>query len=281
MNIQWYPGHMAKTRRELTENISKVDLVAELIDARIPVSSRNPVLAEIAGGKRRIAVLNRADLADPSQTERWKNALVKELGYCIVCDSKSGRGCNAFLAEARKALSEKIARLEAKGMSSSLKVMIVGIPNVGKSSFINRISGKKAARAEDRPGVTREKQWYRLSNGLDLLDTPGMLWPKLGDEQTGLALAYTGAVKDEILDTWELSLNLISALMTAAPGAISGRFGVEEAPAADPQEVFDAIAAKRGMIRRGGEVDQERTSAVLLDEFRSGKLGRITLEKCL
>lgn len=281
MNIQWYPGHMARTKRELSENISGVDLVAEIIDARIPKSSRNPVLAELARDRRRIAVLNRCDLADKADTERWRSALADELGACIVCDSKTGRGCNLFAAEARKALSDKLSRLEAKGMSASLKIMVVGIPNVGKSSFINRVSGKKPAKAEDRPGVTRERRWYRLDNGLDLLDTPGMLWPKLDDEITGLHLAFTGAIRDEILDTCELALKLLECLKATAPGAIGARFGLDESNFEGAAELFDAVAGKRGLIMRGGEVDADRTASVLLDEFRSGKLGRITLEKCV
>ncbi len=213
MQIQWYPGHMAKTRRELEESIKKIDLVAELADARIPESSRNPVLDEIAGAKPRILVLTRKDQADPDETDRWIRYYQSAGLFAIAVDAKSGGGCQNFAPLARKALAEKIERRKARGMEgAALKVMVVGIPNVGKSSFINRLAGRAAAKAEDRPGVTRQRQWIRLPGGLDLLDTPGMLWPKLEEGKVGEHLAFTGAIRDDILDLQTLGARLLKVL---------------------------------------------------------------------
>lgn len=278
MQIQWFPGHMAKTRRELEESITKVDLVAELADARIPDSSRNPVLDELVGNKPRILVLTRRDQADPQETERWL-AYYRATGlYALAVDAKSGSGCQGFAPLAREALAEKIERWNARGMKGAhLKIMVVGIPNVGKSSFINRLSGRAAVKAEDRPGVTRQKQWIRLSGGLDLLDTPGMLWPKLEEGRVGEHLAFTGAIRDDILDLETLAARLLALLAERAPALVAERFGITDGNMSEV-ELLETAARRRGFLIKGGEIDGERTARVLLDEYRGGKLGRITLE---
>lgn len=278
MSINWYPGHMARTRRLMQEDLKNIDVVCEIADARIPRSSRNPDLDKLARGKRRLLVLNRADQAEPSKTERWI-AYYRSQGLAVLAtDSQKGGFLPAFTSAVRTVCADLIRRNEEKGQAGkTIRLMIVGVPNVGKSSFINRLLGRKSAVAEDRPGVTRRNQWYTLPGGFDFMDTPGMLWPKIEDDETGFRLAFTGTIRDEILDLEDLACRLLVLLEQEAPGALEKRYGV----APDSSEPFDSLCAlgrKRGFIVSGGEVNTERMARVLLDEFRSGKLGRITLE---
>lgn len=281
MNIQWYPGHMAKTRRQMLENLKNIDLVCELVDARIPQVSRNPDMDEIAGDKPRMILLNRVDLADPEQTRRWA-AWYREQGYSVLeTDSQHGTGTARFGAVARERLADKIAAWNEKGQTGrSVRVMVVGIPNVGKSTFINRVLGRKSAKAADKPGVTRGAQWFRVQGGIDLLDTPGILWPKFDDERVGILLAVTGAVKDDILDTETLACKLFEILARCAPQAIMERYKVTIPEQSDflGYELLEQAGRKRGFLISGGEIDTERMARILLDEFRGGVLGRITLE---
>lgn len=276
MNIQWYPGHMTKTRRMLEAELASVDAVCEVVDARIPAASRNPDIDAIAGRLPRLIALNRVDQADPAATARWR-AWLEGKGYRVIeTDGKSGAGVRAFEPAARALLAEKLARYAARGQNRVMKLMIVGVPNVGKSSLINRLSGKKSAKTEDRPGVTRSKQWIPVSDHILLLDTPGILWPKFEDEKTGLFLAFTGAVRDDIMDMETLAWHFMQTLTRVAPQAISSRYGIQLS--GDAWEDVQACARKRGFLISGGEADTERMSRVLLDEYRAGKLGRITLE---
>ena len=279
MNIQWYPGHMTKTRRQMEADLKLVDAVCELVDARIPISSRNPDIDAICGNKPRIIILNRMDLADSDATKRWI-AYFKEKGFAAVAtDCKSRKGISDFQPAVRSVLREKIARNAAKGMNKPLRVMIVGIPNVGKSTLINQISGRKGAKAENRPGVTRGKQWVTVDNGLLLLDTPGILWPKFEDPQVGMMLAYTGAVKEDILDTEELACYLMELLWHRYPQVIMQRYKVQ-LPADTPgYQLLEEAGRKRGFLLSKGEINTERMAKVLLDEYRSGKLGYFTLEE--
>ena len=284
MNIQWYPGHMTRTRRQMVENIRRVDAVCEVVDARIPQVSRNPDMDDIAAGKPRLLVLNRTDLADPDATQRWA-AYYRRQGYAVLTtDARSGAGVAKFASAVRALLADKIAQWNAKGQTGKpVRVMVAGIPNVGKSTFINRVLGRKSAKAADKPGVTRGSQWFRVEGGLELLDTPGILWPKLDDERTGIYLAVTGAVKDDILDVETLACKLMELLFRHAPQSIVGRYGIE-LPAAEDEvdflgyELLLRAGRKRGFLISGGEIDTERMARILLDEFRGGKLGRITLE---
>ena len=276
MNIQWYPGHMTKTRRMLEAELASVDAVCEVVDARIPAASRNPDIDAIAGRLPRLIALNRVDQADPAATARWR-AWFEGKGYRVIeTDGKSGAGVRAFEPAARALLAEKLARYAARGQNRVMKLMIVGVPNVGKSSLINRLSGKKSAKTEDRPGVTRSKQWIPVSEHILLLDTPGILWPKFEDEKTGLFLAFTGAVRDDIMDMETLAWHFMQTLTRVAPRAITSRYGIQLS--GDAWEDVQACARKRGFLISGGEADTERMSRVLLDEYRAGKLGRITLE---
>ena len=278
MNIQWYPGHMTKTRRQIEADLKQVDAVCEIVDARIPLSSRNPDIDSICGNKPRIIVLNRMDLADPNATKTW-SAYFKGRGMAVVVtDCKSRKGISDFTPAARIACREKLERDRARGMNRPLRVMVVGIPNVGKSTLINQISGRKGAKAENRPGVTRGKQWVTVDNGLLLLDTPGILWPKFEDPAVGMLLAYTGAVKDGILDIEELACSLIALLHRRYPEALKERYKIEAEPGTPGYELLEMAGRKRGCLVSGGEVDTERIAKVLVDEYRSGKLGRFTLE---
>ena len=279
MNIQWYPGHMTKTRRQIEADLKQVDAVCEIVDARIPMSSRNPDIDAICGSKPRMIVLNRMDLADPVMTKKWA-AYFKSKGMSvIVTDCKTRKGIADFTPAARTACAEKIQRDSARGMNRPLRVMIVGIPNVGKSTLINQISGRKGAKAENRPGVTRGKQWVTVDSGLQLLDTPGILWPKFEDPEVGMKLAYTGAVKDGIIDIEELACYLMVLLHRFYPQVLLERYKLE-APEGTPGWVLIEMAGrKRGYLISGGEVNTERMSKVLLDEFRGGKLGKFTLEQ--
>ena len=286
MNIQWYPGHMTKTRRMIAEQIKHVDAVCEIVDARIPVSSRNPDIDELTAGKPRLVVLNRVDQADPEATRRWA-AWFRSKGYAVLeCDAKSGRGTKQFAAAVRSLLADKLRAYAEKGQNRVVRVMILGVPNVGKSTFINRIAGRKTAKTEDRPGVTRAKQWVPIDRGLELLDTPGILWPKFEDQSVGLNLAYTGAVKDEILDVETLGCHLMAYLGASYPEALKTSYKLPALPEWEDGEadvawgyrLLETAGKKRGFLISGGEVDTERMAKILLDEYRSGKLGRFTLE---
>lgn len=278
--IHWFPGHMARTRRKIKENLSLVDVVVEILDARIPLGSRNPDLGAIVERKPRVAILNKADLADANATAKWI-AWFKSKGIpALAVDCKSGKGMSSFLPLLRETLSDKIASWEQKGMTNrAIRVMVVGIPNVGKSSFINRMVKGGKAKVEDRPGVTRQNQWFVIDGGAQLLDTPGVLWPKLDDQTAAQKLAYTGAVRDEILDSEELAWGLLKTLMPTYAPAIAERYKLDvDQLEDDAWELLQQIGRKRGMLIAGGEVDTLRASVMLLDEYRGGKLGRISLE---
>lgn len=279
MNIQWFPGHMTKARRMMEEQVRLVDAVCEIVDARIPESSRNPDLDDMVGQKPRVMILNRIDQADPDMTRRWA-AYYQKLGYKVVqTDSQSGKGVNAFAPALRELLKDKTEQNRAKGqVGKALRAMVVGIPNVGKSSFINRVAGRKAAKASDRPGVTRGKQWISVGEGLELLDTPGILWPRFDNQTVGENLAFTGAVRDEIMDRETLAANLLLRLRDQYPNRIEARYKFTPDPTENGYTLLETAGRKRGFLISGGEVDIERMAAVLLDEFRGGKLGKITLE---
>ena len=278
MNIQWYPGHMTKTRRQIEADLKLVDAICEIVDARIPISSRNPDIDAICGNKPRIIVLNRMDLADPNATKRWL-AYFRGKGYAAVAtDCKSQKGISNFQPAVRSVLKEKIERNMAKGMNKPLKVMVVGIPNVGKSTLINQISGRKGAKAENRPGVTRGKQWVTVDSGLLLLDTPGILWPKFEDPEVGMMLAYTGAVKEGVIDIEELAVRLMELLHKYYPHVLKERYKVEAEQGTPGYVLLEEAGRKRGYLLSRGEIHTERMAKVLLDEYRSGKLGHFTLE---
>ncbi len=282
MHVQWFPGHMAKTRRLMAANLKLVDIVVELTDARIPWSSRNPEIDRIVGKKPRVMLLNKSDYADPAETERWLNFYRKKGIAAISCDCRSGRGVKNLLPAVREVLAGKIAQWNEKGMvGRPIRMMIVGIPNVGKSSLINRLSGTRSAKVEDRPGVTRGKQWVTLEAGVELLDMPGVLWPKFEDKKAGERLAFIGSVKDDILDVEYLAMRLLETLRADYTPALAERYKLpEETVAETPSyELLQAIARKRGMLLSGNEVNTERCAIMLLDEFRSGAMGRMTLEK--
>lgn len=279
INIQWFPGHMTKARRMMAENVKYVDAVCEIMDARIPVSSRNPDLDDICGNKPRLVIMNRVDQADDAVTKQWA-AYFKAQGMAVLeTDCKSGKGVQSFTKAVRALLADKLQSYAEKGQTGrQIRVMIVGIPNVGKSSFINRIAKRKAAHTSDRPGVTRGKQWINIDKGLELLDTPGILWPKFDNQQVGENLAFTGAVKDDILDREALAGNLMLLLRDRYPGALEARYKFTPDPESNGYELLEMAGRKRGFLMSGGEVNLERMAAVLLDEFRGGKLGRLTLE---
>ena len=278
MNIQWYPGHMTKTRRQIEADLKQVDAVCEIVDARIPMSSRNPDIDAICGSKPRIIVLNRMDLADPNATKKW-SAYFKSKGMAVLAtDCKTRKGIADFTPAARIACAEKLERDAKRGMNRPLRVMVVGIPNVGKSTLINQISGRKGAKAENRPGVTRGKQWVTVDSGLQLLDTPGILWPKFEDPEVGMMLAYTGAVKEGVIDIEELACRLMELLHKFYPQTLLERYKVEASEGTPGWELVEMAGRKRGYLISGGEVNTERMSKVLLDEFRGGKLGKFTLE---
>ena len=278
MNIQWYPGHMTKTRRQIEADLKQVDAVCEIVDARIPMSSRNPDIDAICGSKPRIIVLNRMDLADPNATARWKTYFKNKGMAVIATDCKTKRGIADFTPAARTACAEKLERDAKRGMNRPLRVMVVGIPNVGKSTLINQISGRKGAKAENRPGVTRGKQWVTVDSGLQMLDTPGILWPKFEDPEVGMMLAYTGAVKEGVIDIEELACRLMELLHKYYPQTLIDRYKVEAPQGTPGWELVELAGRKRGYLVSGGEVNTERMCKVLIDEFRSGKLGKFTLE---
>ena len=288
MNIQWYPGHMTKTRRQMAEYIKQVDAVCEVVDARIPQVSRNPDMDEIAAGRPRMMILNRIDLADPNKTAVWAKHFRDQGMAVIQTDSRAGTGTQAFSNAVRTLLADKIEQWNEKGLvGKAVRVMVVGIPNVGKSTFINRILGRKSAKAADRPGVTRGSQWFRVDSGIDLLDTPGILWPKFDDPEVGKRLAFTGAIKDDVLDIEELACYLMEYLGRHYTSVLEERYKiVDRYSVSIPEEECDFLGyellqqagKRRGFLLRGGEIDTERMARILLDEFRGGVLGRITLE---
>ena len=279
--IQWFPGHMAKTKRLMRECIPEVDIIIELLDSRIPYSSKNPDIESIIAGKPRVTVFTKSTLANPAVTKKWIEKYEKNGTKAVVIDSTTGQGIDALAAAVKEALKEKIERYEAKGMSGRrLKAMIVGIPNVGKSSLINKIAGSKKAKVEDRPGVTLDKQWVPTKIGFDLLDMPGVLWPKFEDQTVGENLAITGAIRDQILDIEELAMILCVRLRDVAPEAFAARYKLscDEIAELDGYDLFELVGRKRGFLVSGGEVNHRRTAEMLLDEFRGGVIGRITLE---
>jgi len=278
MNIQWYPGHMTKTRRQMEQDLKQVDAVCEIMDARIPISSRNPDIDNICGNKPRMVILNRLDLADPDATARWASYFKSKGIAAVATDCKSRKGINQFTPAVRQLLHEKIERDAAKGMTRALRIMIVGIPNVGKSTLINQISGRKGAKAENRPGVTRGKQWVTVDKDLLLMDTPGILWPKFEDPNVGMMLAYTGAVKDGVMDLEELACRLMELLNQRYPAMLKDRYGIECQADTPGWQLLEAAGKKRGYLLSKGEINTERMAKVLIDEFRGGKLGRLTLE---
>ena len=281
--IQWFPGHMAKTRRLITENLKNVDIVIEILDARIPYSSRNPEIARLVGNKPTLLLLNKASLADPAQNAMWVKRYTTENTVCLLTDCVSGEGINKMAGAIRSILSEKLKRYEEKGMSGRrVRAMIVGVPNVGKSSLINRICGNKKTKVEDRPGVTRDKQWVSTAIGVDLLDTPGILWPKFEERRVGENLALTGAIRDGILDIETLATVLCKRLRRLYPEQLSARYKLGDMSAyaeLSDYDLFLTIGKKRGFLVSGGEINTERTAITLLDEFRAAKIGRITLDR--
>ncbi len=282
MNIQWFPGHMAKTRRLIAENLKLVDVIIELLDARIPFSSRNPEINTLINNKPRLVAFNKSDLADEQISGQWVKWYAEQGINCILINSISGKGLNEVKARARELMSEKIERDRAKGkLFTPVRLMVVGIPNVGKSSFINRIVGRATAVTGDRPGVTRGKQWIRINSEIELLDTPGILWPKFEDQEVGMNLAFTGAIKDDIMDIAEAAMELLVRLSKNYPAELCARFKLEPDVLKDiePLELLETVARKRGCIISKGQIDYSRIAAIVLDEFRGGKIGRITLEK--
>ncbi len=280
-NIQWFPGHMTKTKRQIEKNLKLVDAVAEIIDARIPISSRNPDIAQLVTNKPRIVLLNKCDMADEKATKLWIEHFKKQGIIAIAIDCKSNKGINTFVPALKNALQNKIDAYKRKGMlNPSMRVMIVGIPNVGKSTFINRVFKQNKAKTADKPGVTRGNQWFTISKGFEMLDTPGVLWPKFDDQLTGERLAFTGAIKDQIIDVELLAVRLLDLLKELKTPDFIARFklNANELDDIDSYELLQLIGRKRGMLISGGEVDTERAAIMLLDEFRAAKLGRITLE---
>ncbi len=280
--IQWFPGHMTKTKRKIESQLKLIDAVAILLDARVPYSSCNPDLRSIINNKPRVMILNKCDMADPSETKKWLRTFQQNNISAIALDCKSGRGLNAFIPTVKNVLSDKLELWKSKGMTGrTIKVMVVGIPNVGKSSFINRMSKQNRAKVEDRPGVTRGNQWFTIGKGFDLLDTPGVLWPKFDDQSVGEKLAYIGSVKDDVLDTETLSGRLLVYLRDHHIEPLCTRYKLnkDEITGLRDYELLELVGRKRGMLISGGEIDTERAAAAVLDEFRSATLGKITLDK--
>ena len=277
--VQWFPGHMAKTRRLIKESLNMVDGVVEIVDARIPLSSSNPELGEMINKKPRIVLLNKCDMADPKATKLWIDYYKKQGSYAIAVDCRTGKGLGQFFSVCRDALAPVIKRNEEKGMSGkSLRLMVVGIPNTGKSSFINRMAGKNKAVVADRAGVTRNNQWFNVGNGFELLDTPGVLWPKFDDPAVGDKLAFIGSVKDEVTDQEALACRLLDVLNKTHPEMIEERYKISDFEDSEGWEILEMIGKKRGFLIKGGEINYERAAAIVCDEFRGGKLGRISLE---
>lgn len=278
--VQWFPGHMAKTRRLIKESLPLVDGVTELLDARIPYSSSNPELGELINNKPRIVLLNKCDLADKDTTRQWVEYYKKTGVTAIPVDCRSGKGLNNYISAVREVLKDKIRQNEERGMpGKALRIMVVGIPNTGKSSFINRMAGAAKAKVADKAGVTRQNQWFAIGNGIELLDTPGVLWPKFDDPNVGDRLAFIGSVKDEILDSETLAVRLLEVMKNDYPERLAERYKINDFSDKEPWEVLEMIGKKRGMMIKGGEIDTERASVMLLDEYRGGRLGTISLEK--
>ena len=279
MNLQWFPGHMAKTRRLMSESLKITDVAAEILDARIPISSRNPEIDKILGNKPRIVVLNKSDMSDPEMNKKWIEHFAKNGIKAIEISCATGKGINKISEYAKEALKDKVERDKQRGINRNVKIMICGIPNVGKSSFINRVAGKALTKTGDRPGVTRGKQWIRLPGGVELLDMPGILWPKFESERVALNLAFTGAIKDEIMDIEELACCLISVLKEDYPQNLIERYKLDDISELETYEILEMIARKRGFLGKGGVCDTLRAANILMDEFRDTRLGNITLEK--
>lgn len=277
MNVQWYPGHMTKAKRQMQEDIKLIDLIIELVDARVPLSSRNPDIDELGKNKARLILLNKADLADERQNDAWKEYFQKKGFFVVKVDSRKGSGMKAIQNIIQEACKEKTERDRRRGIKNRpIRAMVVGIPNVGKSTFINSFAGKACAKTGNRPGVTKGKQWIRLNKGVELLDTPGILWPKFEDQEVGIRLACIGSIKDDILNMDELSLRLLAYLKEHYPGALKERYGISED--GEPVKLLESIASARGCLKKGEELDYTKGAGILFDEFRAGKLGRITLE---
>ena len=277
MNVQWYPGHMTKAKRQMQEDIKLIDLIIELVDARVPLSSRNPDIDELGKNKSRLILLNKSDLADERQNEAWKTYFQAKGFYVVKVDSRNGSGMKAINNVIQEACKEKIERDRRRGIKNRpIRAMVVGIPNVGKSTFINSFAGKACAKTGNKPGVTKGKQWIRLNKQVELLDTPGILWPKFEDQTVGLRLAFIGSIKDEILQTEELASELVKFLNQSYPGVLEEKYTIESSE--DNYEVLRRIAESRHCLVRGSELDVEKAAAILLDDFRNGRLGRLTLE---
>lgn len=277
MQYQWYPGHMTKAKRQMQEDIKLVDLVIELVDARIPISSHNPDIDELAKNKSRLVLLNKADLADEEQNQEWCRYYKEQDMYAVKLDSRNRAGMKAVQAVIAQACQEKLERNRRRGIiNRPVRAMVAGIPNVGKSTFINSFAGKACAKTGNKPGVTKGKQWIRLNKNVELLDTPGILWPKFEDQTVGLHLAYIGSIKDELLNKDEMALDLICELIQKYPGLIAERYALDES--AESIHILEQIAKNRNCLKKGGEIDSTKAAALLFDEFRSGKLGRITIE---
>ena len=278
MQLQWYPGHMAKTRRLIEENLKLIDVVAEITDARVPFSSRNPYFDDMLGKKPRLIVLNKSDLADKEITKKWVGYFAGENMGVIPISCTTGAGVSDIMPKARGLIREKIERDRKKGLNRTVKVMMVGIPNVGKSTLINRLFGKSSAKTGDRPGVTKGKQWLRLKNEIELLDTPGILPPKFEDQNVAMRLAYTGAIKDEIMNIELLSYSLLEYLRDNYAGALEARYKISDFADKEGYEILELIGRKRGCVISGGEIDTERAANLVIDEFRSCRIGHISLE---
>lgn len=277
MNVQWYPGHMTKAKRQMQEDIKLIDLIIELVDSRVPLASRNPDIDELGKNKARLILLNKSDLGDERQNEAWKAYFQGKGFYVVKVDSRSGSGMKAIQAAIQEACREKTERDRRRGIKNRpIRAMVVGIPNVGKSTFINTFAGRACAKTGNKPGVTKGKQWIRLNKNVELLDTPGILWPKFEDEAVGMRLAYIGSIKDDILNMEELSLTLIDFLREKYSGALEKRYQIQEEGTA--VQILEAIARSRGCLKKGEKLDYAKASLILFDDFRSGKIGRITLE---
>ncbi|WP_062048676.1 ribosome biogenesis GTPase YlqF [Bacillus sp. JCM 19034] len=279
MTIQWFPGHMAKARREVTEKLSLIDVVIEIVDARVPLASRNPMIDELVSHKPRLILLNKADLADPVVTEEWVQYFKEANMKVLVINSQNGKGTEKIADACRELASALLEKLKSKGMKPrAIRAMILGIPNVGKSTLINRLASKRTAKVGDRPGVTKQQQWIKVGKSLELLDTPGILWPKFEDQQTGYLLASTGAIKDELLDFQDIALYVLKNMKVHYPNRLKERYKLEEIPD-DPVELFEEIGKKRGCLMSGGYVDYDKAAEIILRELRNGTLGRVTLER--
>ena len=277
MNLQWYPGHMTKAKRQMQEDLKQIDLIIELVDARIPLSSRNPDIDELGKNKARLILLNKSDLADERYNEQWSAYFQKKGFYVVKVNAKSGAGLKSIQGVIQEACKAKIERDRRRGIKNRpIRAMVVGIPNVGKSTFINSYAGKACAKTGNKPGVTKGKQWIRLNKTLELLDTPGILWPKFEDQEVGKRLAFIGSIKDEILNLEELSLELLDYIRTNYPGLLNTRYGIEEE--GTPVSLLEAVADKRKCLIRGQEIDYAKAAGIVMEEFRNGKIGRITLE---